>query len=92
MVMSDVSLPHRVIILSCRALDPELHAELTKGGRQIAWRFIRRLFRLFDRAGEGLGVGVDDTERLFQVCATSDQDILQVHLHKCKAWLIIVVS
>lgn len=37
------------------------------------------MFRLFDRAGEGLGVGVDHIERLFQVCATSDQDILQVH-------------
>lgn len=68
------------MFLSCRALDPELHAELTKGGRQIAWRFLRRMFKLFDRAGEGLGVGVDDTERLFQVCATSDQDILQVHI------------
>ena len=71
--------PHpRVVVVSCRALDPEIQAELTKDGRQVAWRFLRRLFKIFDRAGEGLGVTVFDTERLFQVCATSDQDMLQV--------------
>lgn len=58
-----------------RAISSELHAELMKGNRQVCWRFLRRLFRLFQARSS---MNIPTIERLFQLCATSDEGILQV--------------
>lgn len=62
-------------LLQDRAISSELHAELTKGNRQVCWRFLRRLFRLFQARSS---MNIPRIERLFQLCATSDEEFLQV--------------
>ena len=59
-----------------RAISSELHAELTKGNRQVCWRFLRRLFKLYEQ--DGAGLSLQEIERFYQLCAASDEDSLQV--------------
>lgn len=70
-------LPRR-LCASDRAVSRVVQAELTKGDRQVAWRFLKQLFSLFDQAGGGLGLGLHEMGDLFQLCSMSDSDSLQV--------------
>lgn len=58
-----------------RAIDSELHAQLTKGNRQVCWRFLRKLFKLFQTEKP---LGIKEVEHLFCICAASDEEFLQV--------------
>lgn len=71
----------RTHFLMSRAISPELHTELTKGNRQVCWRFLRRLFKLFEA---GVGLNLEEVERIFQLCAASDEEFLQVRQKQAK--------
>ena len=61
-----------------RAVSGQFCSEMTKDNRQVTWRFLRRLLTLYVDAGGGHGLSLEQTERLFQLCATSDEHVLEV--------------
>ncbi|CAM9390477.1 unnamed protein product, partial [Ascophyllum nodosum] len=72
-----------------RAVSGQFCSEMTKDNRQVTWRFLRRLLTLYVDAGGGHGLSLEQTERLFQLCATSDEHVLEMssafaaHLRNC---------